>query len=297
MCVPDFAPCEADADCGDGLVCLTYEYEECEDIAATPPCAGDDCPEPAPSDEAACETVSESFCAPPYVAPCEVDSDCGEGFACVPEEVCWCGGSSGSGSAGSSGGSSGGAPDPTPYPAPTPDPDTPGEDDGSDEPTDPEGDEVPEDCGCEATGDFYCEPLEIACAADADCPDGWSCEDFGAVTSTCYEDPDTGEVICEEEEVESDAYCMPPYFDYWGGGSAGSDTSGSYEEVLDEATGRDSESADGSISGGGSSQNAADDGGEGRPASEGCSAAGGGPSAPLAAGLMLGLVAVTRRRR
>lgn len=303
MCVPDFSPCSDDADCSDGLVCLTYEYTECEDTAAMPPCPeGEDCPEPEPREEPACETVSESFCAPPYVAPCATDSDCGEGFACVPEEVCWCSGSSGGGSSGSSGGSSGGgAPDPAPDVPDEGGEDSGGSDDGfgDDEPTDPEWDEEwDEDCGCEETGDYYCEPQEIACADDADCPADWTCEEFGAVTATCYEDPETGEVICEEEEVDAEAYCMPPYYDYWGGGAeSGGDASGGYEEVIDEATGRSSDDGDGSLSAGGEGASNGAGGDDGRPESDGCSAAGGAPASPLFAGLMLGLVGVLRRRR
>ena len=70
--------CTADADCADGLVCVHFTGEACA--------GGTVCPDGDPncvSEPGACETVDETQCAPPWIASCEVDADCGPGFLCV----------------------------------------------------------------------------------------------------------------------------------------------------------------------------------------------------------------------
>lgn len=312
-CVPSPTACETNADCSDEWECVTFTYEDCW---------GEDTPEPMPApDEPGsggsdddpdgegheegdredpegsfeCETVSESYCAPPYVAPCETDSDCGEGFGCVEIEECSCGGSSGSGSSGSSGGSS----DPMPLP---PGEDSGGEDSGGEdsggsggdpdgEPDHGEGDEDwPDgepDCECTGSGQFYCEPLDIDCEADSDCPDEWTCESWGISTSApCYEDED-GNVICEDEgTTEEYSQCEPPGWGAWGGAAGGG--------------------SDGDLAGGPSrataEESANDDAGESDipfaaapTEEEGCSSS---STAPRGAGLLalLALVGLRRRR-
>jgi hypothetical protein len=74
-------PALLSADCSGGQVCVTYTFESCsgaEDCACPvdEPC---NCAEP---DEPACQSGSESYCVPSYIAPCSNDADCGDGFAC-----------------------------------------------------------------------------------------------------------------------------------------------------------------------------------------------------------------------
>ncbi len=291
-CQYDFEECTTDADCSDDFVCVTYTYDECPPMPF-PDCApGEECPEPAPVE---CETTSESFCAPPYIAPCEVDSDCGEGFACVEAQSCWCSGGGGTGtdtppvpgegggSSGSSGGSSGG-----------------GEPDGGapDEPGMPDreggggGEDFEEDCGCEPTGEFYCEPQVIECEADSDCPDTWTCMEASVGTAPCTFDEETGETWCPEPE-EATSYCMPPSWDVWGAGAGSPD--GGYAEAVADATGAPRDAASGGDGeSGGLLEVVGGGGGSGGEEKAGCTAAAG--AAPLGAWLV-GLVAVTRRRR
>ena len=242
-CVPAPVACSDDSDCTDDWECFTFTYEECSGGGSTEPSpvppepgeepdpGGDDAPdepgddrpdEDGPDDEWECETVSESYCAPPYIGECETDSDCGEGFTCVEIEECECGGSSGSGSSGSSGG--------VPEPVPSPEPDDPGSDDeeepdhgeddpdGSEDDGDREDDDWGDDCGCWGSGSYYCEPAEIECESDDECPADWTCESWGVSVSTpCWEDED-GEVICVDDPVEeSHSRCEPPGWGAWGG--------------------------------------------------------------------------------
>lgn len=201
-CVPVETPCEVDADCGPGLACLHFTYEECYGEAPTPdtpdmpgdgdtptpdPDGGDDEPDhDGPGDDFECRTVTESVCAPPYVGECDADADCGPGFTCVAAEDCAC---SGGGSI----------------------PPDRGEDSGDTPPPLPE-----DDCVCEPSDTHYCEPVVTDCATDADCLEGWTCEDAPSVAEVCYED-ESGEVICEREVSESNPTCAPPGWDAWGG--------------------------------------------------------------------------------
>ena len=220
VCVP--APCASDADCGGELVCLEVSYDICSPVAVPPPCdpAFEECdsgsgPDEEPVDPE-CETHTEAYCAPRWAGPCAEAADCGEGFACVEAEMCWC-----SGSAGSGGGDSGGGDDPAP----------------------PEGDDEPlpsdEDCGCEGTGEFYCEPLEVECETADVCPEGWTCEAM-TVAVACTYDAETGEEICEEPPESDAGRCMPPY---WGFGWAADDAGA--RDALEYATGSEDAHATG----------------------------------------------------
>ncbi|MBW2733421.1 MAG: hypothetical protein JRH20_13620 [Deltaproteobacteria bacterium] len=189
-CVP--GPCSESTDCGEGLVCVTFSKTLCQ--ASSSSCApGETCTEPAP--EASCEEIPASFCAPPYIAPCAEDSDCGEGFVCKPEQLCSCSG--------------GGA-----LPV---DPSAP-DDGGTDE----------SECSCEATGENYCEAEQRPCETMAECPDGWSCDSSVNVAVPCTFDPQTGVSECLPPEV-SESYCVPPQWDVWG------TSSGSYDNAVDRA--------------------------------------------------------------
>lgn len=175
-CVP--APCDSDADCGGDLVCIRVEYESCSGggTISDPPCApGERCEPPPPPEDPMCETIAEAYCGPRYVAPCDVDADCGDAFTCSETEVCACA-----------------------SPAP-----------GPGEPADPP---VEPDCTCEPSGDRYCEPNQIPCdGGDTACPDGWSCEVSPVPRPTCTFDPETGAEDCPPAPP-TEAFCLPPYW-------------------------------------------------------------------------------------
>ena len=72
-------PCESDANCGEGLECLTETVMECIG-ATTEACAYPDCGQgsstPAEPD---CHVESRTQCVPQYVGPCVAVTDCGGG--------------------------------------------------------------------------------------------------------------------------------------------------------------------------------------------------------------------------
>ena len=286
-CVPSPTACTSDDDCSGDWTCVTFTYEECwgGDSTDPEPMPGGDSeeepdegsgdPEPTPDEDGdsaewGCETISESYCAPPYAGECETDADCGAGFACTEIEECAC---AGSGSSGSSGGST-----PEPVPVPEPAPDDPGSDDAPDgEEKDGHGEE---DCECTGAGSYYCELIEIDCESDSDCPDDWTCVDWGvSVSAPCWEDED-GEVICEDVEEERYRRCEPPGYGAWGGVGGGD-----FDEAARDATSAAAGEESGSIPFAPASD----------PGDSGCTAArGAGSTAGLLA--LLGLLGVRRRR-
>lgn len=208
-------PCTGDTDCADGMVCLTETHQQCSGAAVA--CQkGQECPEPEPAE---CNTVTESECVPKYLAPCALDADCGEGFACVQGQECGCStsaGSSGSpeantadaGAAISGSGTDGNAGSAQPDPA--------ADADAGNTPTS-------SDCGCKPSGRFRCKMKEITCDTDAGCPSGWTCVQShtnsapvacsatkladGGVTTTCA---DAGPAEPASKQ------CVPPYYDTFG---------------------------------------------------------------------------------
>jgi len=72
ICVP--VQCESNSDCSGDTVCMQHTYGSCGGSDCAP---GDECDE-----EPECEEFSQAYCVPPYVAPCQVDADCGAGFYC-----------------------------------------------------------------------------------------------------------------------------------------------------------------------------------------------------------------------
>ena len=136
--------CATDADCPDGLACEEVGGSVCSSPACPP---GEPCPEPTP-----CEPTIFYGCVAPPPPPCNADSDCGDGLACIIEsyEVC-------------SGGGFG-------APEPMPGGEFPGAPDGSGTGTEP-----PVDCTTETYS--YCAPRWMGpCTTAADCGDGFTCE-------------------------------------------------------------------------------------------------------------------------
>jgi hypothetical protein len=198
VCVPpppaQCDPARLSADCSGGTICVTYTYESCEASmgCACPgngqPCACDDEPKPEPI----CQTESQSYCVPPYLAPCEADADCGAGFTCEQEEVCIA----------SCPGGSPGAPEPG----------------GG-------------DCtmSCSPSGTSYCRLIERTCQADADCGVGFVCQQISQPTpdvgsGTCSVDKDGNETCTPGQPSQppvSESYCMPEGWERWGSPGGG----------------------------------------------------------------------------
>jgi MYXO-CTERM domain-containing protein len=170
--------CNADADCGAGMVCYAQTSTACSggSAVAPPACASDrPCPDagapPKPPEEM-CTTTTTKSCMYRSQLPCNKDSDCGAGFTCKPSVTGSCSGSgsTGSGSTGSGGGSgSAGAPRPDPGFAPPP------RDAGAAEPPPP----PPPPPMCTTTTSYpgYCQPTVTTCKTDSDCPAPWKCAD------------------------------------------------------------------------------------------------------------------------
>lgn len=192
--------CSADNPCSGDDVCVTYTFESCSGSSTVPVCPPDEDCEPQPEpEEPECTSETESYCVPPYLAPCQADADCGGGFTCEDIEICQC--------------SSDGAPGP----------DEP-------EPTDP-----PEsNCTCEPLGEKYCQLIEVECTTDADCAGDLTCQEIfsdDAPTMACAE----GEPCPEPDPVDPTSYCAPVGYSYYGTDVA----NGSYDEAVAEASGRD----------------------------------------------------------
>lgn len=199
--------CETDADCPDLFSCSEEAVPcampaiacDCPDCPPDAPDCDPECSCPDPGDyECPDETVKICVYEP---ASCETDAECGEGFECYAEEICY----------GSSGGCA----------CPGWDPDS------GEEPAECTCDEEPVSTEeCEVVGS-YCAPKQVECQADADCPNGWECATFAmggsgdvACACTTCACPEGAECDCEttcdcpeteEPEVveETMGYCLP----------------------------------------------------------------------------------------
>ncbi|MBN2194708.1 MAG: hypothetical protein JW751_17970 [Polyangiaceae bacterium] len=304
--------CTTDADCGDAsLKCFKETWEECSHSGvAMPDCAPDaeDCPKPEPAERSEdCTTLTESYCAPRYLGPCETAADCGAGFDCVPEQVCWCSGSAGSAGTSSSsaaGGasSSGSESEPSDPSGAAPD-EGPAESDAGAGDTDGDDEDVSEDvaCGCELTGTNYCAVQEIPCEDDAACPEDWSCVEPDTAAVDC--DPAGSECIAPEPMP---SLCEPPSWggDQWytvgldggGQGSAVSAEPTRPEDVLDDD---EDDDTTGDAQAGATEEEAGADAAEDASEDGGCQVAMGSQGGGSALGLLLGLVGLgaLRRRR
>lgn len=303
-------PAAANA-CDDGLVCVTYTFEQCSgggSVDPGVPCSVDpdgntDCPdyEGMPVEEPSCVSESESYCVPPYFAPCQADADCGAGFSCVAQEICdvACSGSVGA-------------------------PDGPVtcvvDEDGNERCSEP----TPADCveTCAPSDHQYCKLNEVTCETDADCGAGLSCEDVSAYIGATPTpdvppcDPDEGDCAEIEPQPETQPvpvnYCLPPNWERWVGYDGYGYPGGEGVADYDTAVPGSPESAGGNGSNDGGTwtivdkqaptrNNADGDSNDvtAEPAAGGCQTAPG--SAPGGAGLgllaALGMMLGLRRRR
>lgn len=246
QCVP--APCSADADCADGMVCHTFTDQTCStsSVAAckpgTPEC--DEVIEPV--EPPVCTTTTRQQCVARYELPCTTASDCGPGFTCEEQQSCWCSGSkprSGTGEGGAAG---------TAVPTPTTSV-SQGPGAGSGAATSSDGSEVvnedpgdgsvdPPECGCAPTGTFECRLQTIACNADADCPSGLLCVDNPSGYCWASSDGTSGCSTPDPAKV-----CQPRYYGSSGGvavGEDGSANAGSGGQASIPPTGTEPASAD-----------------------------------------------------
>jgi hypothetical protein len=259
-CMP--VECSSDDDCAEGMVC----HQDTSTVCETSPCAaGEKCPDA----ESSCEEISRNYCVPKYLLPCKIDADCGPGFSCAELEECACSGGGGSsdplpndGAAGSGGGAS-------------------DSDAGGDIPP-PE-----QSCTCEPSGDFACYLEPVACEADKDCDDDFTCQD-NPEGADCWASSD-GQSGCTEPDPAK--LCLPPYFDLTNSVARGE----SFESATDDAGGKGTGAAGDT---GESDGESADDAGHAKRSS-GCQLAGGVGGAPVGGSLvgLFALAAVALRRR
>ncbi len=167
--------CTTDDDCAEGEACIVQTFESCTGSGCVCPDDDPSCGCDVPEEEE-CKSETYAFCAPPWAGGCDVDADCGDGFTCELLQSCACSGSGG--------------------------------DNG------PEGDAAPEEaCVCEPDTEGSCVLVRVECDSDADCLEGFECQDEGSV-GACSVSED-GAVDCDGP-AESASICMPPSF---GGGT------------------------------------------------------------------------------
>lgn len=183
-------PCASDTDCAEGLICIQQTAQACSGGASVSCDDEGNCT--TTELEENCTTETYSYCGYRYQAECTQNEDCGPGFDCVPEQICWCTGATGVGPTGEAGAAS--VPD-EPIPVET-------------------------ECGCEPTGRNQCELQELPCAADTDCPEGFSCQEDGATACWFNSDGTSG---CETPSLR----CYPPGYLSESGEDGGWSTGGS----------------------------------------------------------------------
>jgi hypothetical protein len=130
--------------------------------------------------------------------PCELASDCGEGFTCEAQKRCGC----------SAGGTE-----------PSAEPDLPAD---AGAPTDFRAPVPPPECTCEVTAEKYCKPVEVVCQADADCPGDFTCQVTATSGSSggtggaggafaCNPAADGGCAATRPAPALEERRCVPPY--------------------------------------------------------------------------------------
>ena len=160
------APCQVDADCGQGMVCHSQTTTVCTGGAAAKCDPNTTCTSVPSPTVPTCTDTTTSQCVYTWDLPCNADADCGDGFVCQPSTMGSCSGSgsstggtdTGTASSGTGGGSgSGELSVPPPLPA---------FDAG-----------VPTAVVCTTTTSFpgSCQAKVTSCNVDSDCPSIWTC--------------------------------------------------------------------------------------------------------------------------
>ena len=166
--------CASDTECGQGMVCHSDSVTTCSGGTAVPvQCEPNTvCPTAPPATDPICTNTTIARCVYTWDLPCNVDLDCGDGFACQPATMGTCSSSgpaaSGGGSSSGAGGGSGTGSASTPLAPPT----------TADAGTMP-------DPVCVTTTSFpgSCLPKVATCAVDSDCPSVFKCMDFNVPTT------------------------------------------------------------------------------------------------------------------
>lgn len=276
-CLP--GPCSTDSDCATGMVCYADSYTNCAAPEPAPSCPKNaDCAAPA-LDAGACTSTTVKSCVPTYDLPCKVDSDCGDGFTCVPDTITSC---SSSGSAGP-GVSTSGAPSTGSGPAILVDAGPVGVVGTVD------GSFPPPSCTTTTGSTSSCQAKTITCATNTDCPSTWTCvAQLQPVSNICAGPAsfDGGVAPCgSPDPAPAQMLCEPPYSNLGSSSNGGGSATGS-APVADPAG---SPVTNGSASGPSSAPTGS---------SGGCQmATRGAGSGGISLLALLGLTALSRRRR
>lgn len=87
-CAP--AACGSDTDCAEYMACVSFPTQECPE--QTPECTAgvtdDECAALWEAWRLQCVDSEIQQCAPRWSLPCQEASDCGDGFECMPQEIC-----------------------------------------------------------------------------------------------------------------------------------------------------------------------------------------------------------------
>jgi hypothetical protein len=167
--------CATDSDCASGMSCSTRTVSECTGGGTA--CNADAACQVSPPPT--CTSTTSSTCAPKYNLPCQVDSDCGSGFTCVPEP-CACAASNSSGT---------------------------------------ETSPIDASCGCPDTAGNICQLNPISCAAGSDCPSTWTCQVTIDAICACpgVVMADGASLPCICPDASSSGSCIPPYWNGYAG--------------------------------------------------------------------------------
>ena len=162
--------CSEDSDCAANQTCVEQTSAGCN--GSTGDCASDDeeCIKQESQNAAEdCWELKYYECVERWLLPCDVASDCGDGFECTAVQNCGC-----TGGTGASAGSDDGGVDSDEADSPT-DAGTPSADSSGDEEEVSSGGVV-SNCSCEPAGYGQCTLIPQICTSDSECPTGMTCD-------------------------------------------------------------------------------------------------------------------------